>query len=291
MIPFTKMHGLGNDYVFIDAFETSDVESHGDLPALARALSDRRFGVGSDGLIIVAPPGPGCADADARMIMFNADGSEGAMCGNGLRCVVRLLVERGRTARDDGVVVVATKSGPRRARVIERDAAWRISVDMGTPAIELAAIPALAEQLEPSGREGGLDRWRLEGVVGGLVSMGNPHFVSFVEASPEPRKIDALGTRLETHAAFPHGMNVHFVKVVGPTMAEMVTWERGSGRTQACGTGACAALVAGVLAGRLDRSATVCLPGGELEIEWDAGSGRVTMTGPATEVFRGVWNG
>jgi len=289
MIPFTKMHGLGNDYVYLDAFESPALAERGDLPALARAMSDRRFGVGSDGLILVAPPtAPG---ADARMVMFNADGSVGAMCGNGLRCVVRLVVERRHAAAVGGGVTIETASGLRRARVVDRAGDWLISADMAQPRLDLGSIPARRDVLEPAGRRGGLDLWRVGGVVGGLVSMGNPHLVSFADRLPEPAELDRIGPGIERHPAFPDGINVHVARALSRDRAEMVTWERGSGRTLACGTGACAVLVAGALAGLLDRSAIVTLPGGDLRIEWPEAGGGVVMTGPATEVYRGVWPG
>lgn len=302
MIPFIKMHGIGNDYVYLDAFAHPELSERPDLPALAHAMSDRRFGVGSDGLIVVAPPVG--ADADARMIMFNADGSEGAMCGNGIRCVAKLIVDRGYhrqsvapasrlcATKSTHELTILTASGPRTAHVHTDSAAvTSVSIDMAEPILDLNLIPALREQLEHAGREHEADLWRVAGRVGVLVSMGNPHFVSFVDRLPSPDEVDKIGPEIEHHPAFPQRTNVHFVTVQAPDAAKMITWERGSGRTHACGTGASAVLVAGVLAGRLERDATITLPGGDLRILWSAETNRVTMTGPATEVFRGDWPG
>ncbi len=304
MIPFIKMQGIGNDYVYLDAFAHPDLARRDDLPAIAVAMSDRRFGVGSDGLIVVAPPGD--RNADARMIMFNADGSEGAMCGNGIRCVVKLVAERGydiadshpaearasrpNSAAHDRTLTIATASGLRTASAHFRDGALEsVSVDMAEPVLQLDNIPALRDRLDHAGRERDADLWRIAGRVGALVSMGNPHFISFVDYLPSPGEVDSVGPIIEHHPAFPKRINVHFVTVQAPDAATMITWERGSGRTHACGTGASAVLVAGVLTGRIAREATLRLPGGELRIAWNPETNRVTMTGPATEVFRGQW--
>jgi diaminopimelate epimerase len=291
MIRFTKMHGLGNDYVFIDSF-TQRVDRL-DLPALARDISDRHRGVGSDGLILIAPPAQS-ADADARMEMYNADGSRGEMCGNGIRCVAKYLIDRGlasaadasepRTLRiqtDRGVLSLEAFSG--------QGGVDAVRVDMDPPILEPRNIPV---------RVPGNRCIKAELPVGSqrhimtCVSMGNPHAVLFVP-SVDAIDLAQLGPLVERHELFPNGVNLHVAAVLARDEATMRTWERGSGLTEACGTGACAVLVAGVLEDRLGRSATIHLPGGDLQIEWsdspDGVSGSVFMTGPAVEIFSGEW--
>ncbi|MEE8171189.1 MAG: diaminopimelate epimerase [Phycisphaerae bacterium] len=291
---FTKMHGLGNDYVYVDAFAQSlDGVA---LPELARRISDRHRGVGGDGLILITPPSPG-VEADVRMEMFNADGSRGEMCGNGIRCVAKYAIEHGlvqaagpvevhtRPAAAGVEVTVETDRGVLKLEALREDGLVRsVRVDMGAPILEPVRIPVRAhgercvrEPIEIGGVEFAMT----------CVSMGNPHAVFFVDGV-EAIELGRLGPLIERHARFPSRVNVHFAKAASPTEARMRTWERGSGVTQACGTGACAVLVAGVLEDRLKRAATVHLPGGVLEIEW-AESGHVLMTGPAEEAFTGEW--
>jgi diaminopimelate epimerase len=286
---FVKMHGAGNDYVYVDCFLEP---TPADPAALAPRIADRHKGVGGDGLILVEPS----PRATARMRMFNADGSESEMCGNGVRCVAHLVVARGRAAA--GTVTIETgrglltldvrPTGPRSSQV---------RVDMGEPLLDALAIPvegcgvghvldapcaALGDE-EPWWREAGLDP-RMS-----CVSMGNPHVVFYcrdVAAVP----LESIGPRIERHAIFPRRVNVHFVEVRSPEHAVMRTWERGSGITQACGTGASAVCVAGVLTNRTGPRLAADLPGGRLELEWN-GSGSVFMTGPAEEVFAGIWFG
>ena len=296
MIPFTKMHGLGNDYVYLDAFETPSLADRPDLADCARRMSDRHLGVGSDGLILVAPPADAEASdelpPDARMIMFNADGSVGAMCGNGLRCVAALVVRRGHGAPRDGVVRIATASGVRDARVrLVTNHGAQVAVDMGEPSLEPASIPADVALLKPEGVTGDAPQWSAGELTGVLVSMGNPHFVSFAAQLPDEAFMERVGPAIERRPAFAERINVHVVSVLDRRSATMATWERGAGRTMACGSGACAALVAGVLTHRLERAATIRLPAGELSIEWSEETNRVEMTGPAVEVFRGEWPG
>jgi len=283
---FVKMHGLGNDYVYVDCF--AQTTGRRDWPALARAMSDRHRGVGSDGLILIAPPTAG-AGADVRMEMYNADGSRGEMCGNGIRCVAKYAVRRGlvpRTGAESARIRVQTDCG---VSIIEvRDARARVAsvrVEMGRPILAARDIPVhvsgdrcVRQALQIDGRE----------LFMTSVSMGNPHCVVFVEdvsAIDLPR----LGPLIERHPAFPNRTNAHFVAVRSRSEVAMRTWERGAGATQACGSGACAVTVAGVLEGRLDRRVTCHLPGGDLEIEWPTDDGSVSMTGPAEEVFEGVW--
>jgi diaminopimelate epimerase len=297
-VRFTKMHGLGNDYVYVDL----RTEHVADAPALARAISDRHRGVGSDGLILIAPPNgadaqarpSGGADAHAgssggaahvRMVMYNADGSRAQMCGNGIRCVAKYAYDHGltranplRVATDRGVLTLELTLGPD-----GRVAAAR--VDMGAPLLEPAAVPVklpgprvVDQPVEVAGQT-----LRLT-----CVSMGNPHAVVYVpDLGAVP--LSTWGPALERHTLFPERVNAHFVQVRRPDYVEMLTWERGSGPTQACGTGASAVCVAGVLTQRTGRQITARLPGGELQLAWDAGSDHVFMTGPATEVFSGTW--
>ncbi|MEM6458122.1 MAG: diaminopimelate epimerase [Planctomycetota bacterium] len=283
---FTKMHGLGNDYVYIDGF----TETVADPAALAVAVADRHFGVGGDGLILALPPEVDHSAAHVRMRMFNADGSEAEMCGNGIRCVCKLvhdhrlgppevhtanpmLVETG-----NGVLSLAyTLGGDGKVETV--------AVDMGRPVLDLPGVPVDESKLDG----------RLEGAV--FVGMGNPHAVLFVDGD-RPLEQPELGAELEHHPAFPNRMNVHFVRPrkdrtggLSRTEVDVYHWERGSGATLACGTGACAVAVAGVVTGRTGRTLTAHLPGGALRLEWPADDAAVTMTGPAVEVFTGEWPG
>jgi len=275
---FTKMHGLGNDYVYVSLF---DQPPPADPAALAVAVSDRHFGIGGDGLILIGPS----ERADARMRMFNADGSEGEMCGNGVRCVAKYIHDHGIAPRQR--VTVETGRGVLSLDLeVERGRARRIRVDMGTPILRAAEIPTtlpgdpLVEvPVVIEGRE----------LQVTAVSMGNPHAVAYVE-DVAGFPVEALGSILERHPAFPRRVNAHFVEVLGPAEVRMRTWERGSGITLACGTGACAVCVAGVLTGRTERRLRAHLPGGDLELEWPADGVSVFMTGPAVEVFSGEWN-
>ncbi len=281
LLHFTKMHGLGNDYVYISTFEQV-VE---DAPRLARQVSDRHRGVGSDGLILIAPPT--VAGAQVRMIMYNVDGSRGQMCGNGIRCVAKYAYDHG-LARQNPMQVETDRGVLELSLTTGSDGAVReVRVDMGEPVLDPAAMPA---------KLGGdrVVRSRLD--VGEFdlpvtcVSMGNPHAVFF---HPDVSRVPLAhwGSLIERHPVFPERINVHFAQVLAPHRVKMVTWERGSGATLACGTGACAVCVAGVLNG-LSASAIIAeLPGGELRIEWERASNHVFMTGPAEEVFSGVWLG
>ncbi|MCL6575930.1 MAG: diaminopimelate epimerase [Kyrpidia sp.] len=266
------MHGLGNDFVV--------VEGHAlpvDPGALARNWCDRHFGIGADGLVFVLPSDR----ADVQMRIFNADGSEAEQCGNAVRCVGKYAFERGLVRRRD--LVVETLAGLQRivlggngSRVEE------VTVDMGEPILEPGRIPvALAEGGTPSGRVEAAGReWAFT-----AVSMGNPHAVIFVD-DVEGTDVRGVGSEVETNPLFPNRVNVEFVETLDPGEIRLRVWERGCGETLACGTGACAAVVAGVLEGRSGRKVQVHLPGGTLKIEW-AEDGRVYMTGPAVEVFRG----
>lgn len=276
-LKFVKMHGIGNDYVYVDVF---DQPMPADPAGLARSISDRHFGVGSDGLILIGPS----EQADARMRMFNADGSEGVMCGNGVRCVAKYLHDHGR-ARKPRVTVETGRGVLTLDLEIESGVARRVRVDMAPPILKSADIPTTLPGDPPVNVPVEVGGRQLELTC---VSMGNPHAVVYV-AEVESFPVEELGPLLERHPAFPDRVNVHFVEVCGPEEVRMRTWERGSGVTLACGTGACAVCVAGVLTGRTGRRLLAHLPGGNLELEWPDEKASVFMTGPATEVFSGEW--
>jgi diaminopimelate epimerase len=274
---FTKMHGIGNDYVYISTF---DQKVPADPSKLALAVSDRHCGIGGDGLILIMPS----ERADARMRMFNADGSEGEMCGNGIRCVAKYLYDHDLVRKDQlrietgrGVLTLDLEVDGTRAR--------RVRVNMGAPILDAERVPTLLAGDPPIDAPLRIDD-RSFAVT--AVSTGNPHAVIYVDdvgAFP----LETLGPRIEHHPAFPKRVNVHVVQVLTPGEVRMRTWERGSGITLACGTGACGVCVAGVLTGRSDRTILAHLPGGDLELEWSGDHAPVFMTGPATEVFSGEW--
>ncbi|MEW6747050.1 MAG: diaminopimelate epimerase [Planctomycetota bacterium] len=279
-VRFTKMQGAGNDYVYVDL--TSEVVE--DPAPLARAISERRFGVGADGLILIAPS----ARAAARMEMYNNDGSRAAMCGNGIRCVAKYLFDRGRAP---AVMMIDTDAGLRRVEILERDGrAAGATVDMGVPELEPSRIPmrfagapprsAIEYPLDVNGQKIPLT----------ALSLGNPHAVIFVECVVRA-PVAVLGPAIENHAAFPERVNVSFVEVLNASHVRQRTWERGSGETLACGTGATAGAVAAILTGRARTPLTVSLPGGDLEVAWEGQGKSSYLTGPAVEVFRGEWVG
>jgi diaminopimelate epimerase len=276
---FTKMHGIGNDYVYVSLF---DQKPPADPAALAVAISDRHFGVGSDGLILIGPS----ERADARMRMFNADGSESEMCGNGVRCVAKYIYDHGIAQKPR--VTVETGRGVLTLDIeASRGKAERVRVDMGVPILNSAQIPTTIgvsgdPQVDIPLTVAGHDL-RIT-----AVSMGNPHAVAFVD-DVEHFPVELVGAALERHEVFPRRVNAHFVQVISRNEVRMRTWERGSGITLACGTGACAVCVAGVLSARTAPRILAHLPGGDLELEWPARDASVFMTGPATEVFTGEW--
>ncbi|MFW6033355.1 MAG: diaminopimelate epimerase [Phycisphaeraceae bacterium] len=282
---FVKMHGLGNDYVYVNGFE----ERVDDPAALAPKIADRHFGVGGDGLILALPPEEG-VEADVRMRMFNADGSEAEMCGNGVRCVCKLAHDHGLTTNNP--MRVQTGAG-----VLSLDYTLdpggkvdQITVDMGEPILEVARVPADPAELATGGEHEYIlaEKTTGEEFTVTLVSMGNPHATIFVD-DVQAVDLNRLGPLLETHPAFPNRMNVHFVEIHSPQEVTMRTWERGSGVTLACGTGASAVAVSGVLTGRTARKVLAHLPGGDLTLEYRESDGHLYMTGPATEVFTGEW--
>jgi diaminopimelate epimerase len=274
---FTKMQGAGNDYVYVDCFSQSPPR---DPVALSRAISNRHFGVGADGLILICPS----EQADARMRMFNADGSEAEMCGNGIRCVAKYVYDHGlvrkpRLTIETGCGVLTLDLMMKGGKV------ERVRVNMGKPILQAEKIPTTLPGDPPV--EVPLT-WPDTVFAVTCVSMGNPHCVLYVTELTDAL-VHGIGPQMEHHPAFPRRTNVEFVKVNRPDDVTMRVWERGSGETLACGTGACAVAVAGVLTGRTQRRITAHLLGGDLELHWSEEDGHVYMTGPAVEVFRGEW--
>ncbi len=277
---FTKMEGAGNDYVYIDA---RDQER--DWAKLARRMSDRHFGVGSDGLILIANSDV----ADLRMVMFNADGSQGEMCGNGIRCFAKYAIERDIAAPSGEGLRVETLAGIRTVSpTYEGSSITGARVSMGAPILAPDEIPVkLAEELWPPvlGYPFSIDGHNLPL---SFVSMGNPHAVTFVGSPVDDFPLRDIGPKVEHHPMFPKRVNFEIVSVDAPGKLTARVWERGSGETLACGTGACAIAVAARLAGHCGDEVDITLPGGSLKIQW-SGKGEVIMEGPATEVFTGEW--
>jgi len=278
---FTKMHGLGNDYVYVNGFS----QTIADPSALSRTIADRHFGIGSDGLILILPSDK----ADVRMRMFNADGSEGEMCGNGIRCVAKYSYDHGLTKNNPmrvetgrGVLTLDLK--------IANNKVEQVTVNMGQPVLDLPGIPVNPEHAKKTSQPHEYDL-AIAGnqfLTATFVNIGNPHAVIFTNDIVH-LDLKHLGPLMERHIAFPKRANVHWVKVESRSEISMVTWERGSGITLACGTGASAVCVAGALTGRTARKITAHLPGGNLHLEWRESDNNVYMTGPATEVFTGDW--
>ncbi len=278
---FTKMQGAGNDYVYINAFAEKIPNN---LTALSKRISDRHFGIGSDGLILICPS----EIADARMRMFNADGSESEMCGNGLRCVAKYVYDHGIARKKE--LTLETGRGLMKVQVtVRNNLVEQATIDMGEPILEPEKIPTTLKwdhshqaTISAEGKE----------FIITCVSMGNPHGIIFVDKITDEH-IHRFGRALETHPVFPRRANIEFVEVINRQEANMRVWERGSGETLACGTGACAVAVAGILTNRFDHKVLIHLTGGDLQIEWakDKGleSGHVFLTGPAVEVFSGDW--
>jgi diaminopimelate epimerase len=278
---FTKMHGIGNDYVYVDGTR----EQLADPSGIAIRISDRHTGIGSDGLILINPSGI----ADFAMDMYNADGSRGKMCGNGIRCVGKYVYDHGLTDKTE--LRIETLAGIRQLVLYpgEDGKIESVSVDMGEPILTPKDIPVRIDAfstpretivgcpVEIAGRT-----WPIT-----CVSMGNPHCIVFVDEDVDGLPLADIGPAFEGSDLFPEQVNTEFVNVLSRDHLKMRVWERGSGETMACGTGACAVAVAGALNGLTDRNATVSLRGGDLKIRWDEGSGRVFMTGPAAEVFQG----
>jgi diaminopimelate epimerase len=280
-VPFVKIQGAGNDYIYLDGI--GGQLPPGDPAEWARRLSDRHFGVGADGIILVLRG----ERAPFRMRMYNADGSEGDMCGNGMRGFAKYVLEQGYIDRP--AFEVETGAGIIRPHAEVRDGRVnRVRVDMGAPRLQRGQVP-MAGDPDAQAREVPLPLPDGRQVAVTAVSMGNPHAVVFLDRPPADADVLGDGPVLERHAAFPRRANVEFVQVLGRDELRMRVWERGSGETLACGTGACASLVAAALTGRTGRRVTVHLPGGELEVAW-ADDGHVYLTGPTVEVFRGTYD-
>ncbi len=277
---FTKMEGLGNDYVYINCFEEK-VENPSELSV---KVSDRHFGIGSDGLILIKPS----EKADFTMEMYNADGSQSEMCGNGIRCVGKYVYDYGLTDKED--ITVETLAGIKYLKLfVKNGKVDKVTVNMGAPILEPDKVPVLVSSL-PEGTDKVVDyplmidgkEYRTT-----CVSMGNPHSVVFVDDT-DTFPLEKIGPLFENNAFFPRRVNAEFVQIVSRNYARMRVWERGSGETLACGTGTCASVVAAILNGLTEDEVTVKLLGGELIIRWDREENIVYMTGPAKVVFDGV---
>jgi diaminopimelate epimerase len=274
---FTKMHGCGNDYLYVDCF-TNPIPH--DPAELSRAISDRHFGIGSDGLILI------CASdkADARMRMFNADGSEAEMCGNGIRCLAKYVHDHG-LVRKPALTVETGRGVLNLDLEISGGTVRQVRVDMGEPILEGSRIPTTLAGNPPVDVPLQVDDRTFRVTC---ISMGNPHCVTYVDAIDD-HLVHGIGPRVEHHRAFPRRTNTEFVRVIKADEVAVRVWERGSGETLACGTGACAVAVAGALTGRTQRRVTAHLPGGDLQLFWSENDNHVYMTGPAVEVFSGDW--
>ena len=275
MLKFTKMHGLGNDYVYMDAIN-QNIENRTEL---AKFVSDRHFGIGSDGLILICPS----KKADFKMQMFNSDGSEAEMCGNGIRCVGKFVYDNGLT--DKTTISIETLAGIKILEMKEENGKIKLAkVDMGEPILDPERIPVITQEnpvknliLKAEDREFKFS----------CVSMGNPHAITFIKEDVNNFDICKYGRILEIDKAFPNKANIEFVNIIDDKNLKMRVWERGAGETLACGTGACAVAVSAMLNNYTQRKVTVKLLGGDLEIEWNNENNHVYMTGPATTVFEG----
>ena len=271
---FTKMHGCGNDYIYVNCME----KMIDDPEKVAIKVSDRHFGIGSDGLILICPSDV----ADFRMAMYNADGSEGMMCGNGVRCIAKYVYDYGLTDKDK--ISIETKSGIKYLDLtIEQGKVVLVKVNMGAPILEPQKIPVLLGEKDCIDQTVTVDGADYQITC---VSMGNPHAVTFVEDTAT-FPMEKIGPEFEHHKIFPDRVNTEFVQVLNRKEVNMRVWERGSGETLACGTGACATAVAAFLTGRAGRKSIIVMDGGTLTIEWDIATKHVFMTGEATKVFEG----
>lgn len=279
-LKFTKMHGIGNDYVYIDCTGSGALETLPDPARLSKLVSDRHFGIGSDGLILIAPS----KKADLQMIMYNADGSRGEMCGNGIRCVGKYAYDHGLTTKKE--LTVETLAGVRELTLFtgDDDKVEKVRVDMGEAVLDTRKIPVtypedtmIGQPLEVKGKIYNAT----------CISTGNPHCVIFCDNDIKKMDIEKLGPSFERHPLFPKRINTEFVNILDRSHIAMRVYERGSGETLACGTGACASAVASFLNGFTDEKVEVRLLGGTLFIEYDEKTKKIYMTGPATEVFSG----
>ena len=274
---FTKMQGLGNDYVYVNCFK----EKIDNPPEVAKIVSNRHFGIGSDGLIMINPS----KVADFEMEMYNADGSRGEMCGNGIRCVAKYVYDYGLT--DKTSISVETLAGIKYLDLtVEDGKVVLVKVDMGKPMLRPEEVPVVSEKEEVIDEPITVDgqEYRMT-----CVSMGNPHAVVFIDQDVKEFPLETVGVKFENHERFPKRVNTEFVNVLDRHTAQMRVWERGSGETLACGTGACAVAVACALNGLTEDEVTVKLLGGDLQIKWDREKNTVYMTGPAEVVFDGEW--
>ncbi|MDE6738984.1 MAG: diaminopimelate epimerase [Lachnospiraceae bacterium] len=296
---FTKMHGCGNDYIYVNGFTEKIMQE--EKPELVQRLSDRHFGIGGDGVIFINPSN----EADFEMEMYNADGSRAEMCGNGIRCVAKYVYDKGMTDKTD-ISVISCGKIKYLQLFLKEGKVDSVRVNMGAPELAPERIPVLVE----AGEKGGMDRTASDGhvmkqsgksivdepiTVQGkeykmtCVSMGNPHAVVFMDDVMN-LQIEKIGPYFENHERFPNRINTEFVKVLDRKTVQMRVWERGTGETLACGTGCCATVVACILNGLTDDTVTVKLLGGEIEITWDREADLVYMTGPAVTVFEGEWS-
>lgn len=274
IMKFTKMQGCGNDYVYVNGFENK-IDNPNEV---AKKVSNRNFGIGSDGLIIINPSD----EADFRMNMYNSDGSEGRMCGNGIRCVAKFVYDYKMT--DKTQITVETLAGIKTLDLNVEDGKTKtVCVDMGAPELEAKSVPVLIDKKEVIDEPIMIDgkEYRIT-----CVSMGNPHAVTFIEDT-DSIDIECIGPKFEKNDIFPEGVNTEFIQMVDRNTIKMRVWERGSGETMACGTGACASVVACVLNGKTNDKVTVKLLGGDLFIEYDREANTVYMTGPAEISFTG----
>ena len=274
---FTKMQGIGNDYVYVNCLQET-IENPSEL---AKKISDRHYGVGSDGLIMINPSDK----ADFEMEMYNADGSRGEMCGNGIRCVAKYVYDYGLT--DKTSISVETMAGIKYLDLtVEDGKVVLVKVDMGKPMLRPEEVPVVSEKEEVIDEPITVDgqEYRMT-----CVSMGNPHAVVFIDQDVKEFPLETVGVKFENHERFPKRVNTEFVNVLDRHTAQMRVWERGSGETLACGTGACAVAVACALNGLTEDEVTVKLLGGDLQIKWDREKNTVYMTGPAEVVFDGEW--
>ena len=275
MLKFIKMQGLGNDYVYMDAINQK-IENKSEL---AIKVSNRNFGIGSDGLILICES----KVADFKMQMFNLDGSEAEMCGNGIRCLGKFVYDNKMTNKD--IVTVETLAGIKTLKLFVKDErVYKVRVDMGEPILEPEKIPVISEEKIVKNLNLNLEGRDFKFTC---VSMGNPHAITFIEDDIKNFDIEKYGKKAEIDKAFPKRANIEFINIVDKENIKMRVWERGSGETLACGTGACASVVAAALNGYTNRNVTVELLGGKLEIDWNKEDNHVYMTGPAVSVFEG----
>lgn len=275
MLKFTKMHGLGNDYVYMDAIN-QDVK---DREELAKFVSDRHFGIGSDGLILIEKSDK----ADFKMQMFNSDGTEAEMCGNGIRCVGKFVYDKGLTNKE--TITIETLAGIKTLVMTTENGKMKLArVDMGEPILEPEKIPVIAKETPVKNLKLTVEDKEF---IFTCVSMGNPHAVTFIKKDVNQFDVCKYGKILEINKAFPKKSNIEFINVIDNKTLKMRVWERGAGETLACGTGACASVVSSILNGYTARKVAVHLLGGDLNIEWNEKDNHVYMTGPATTVFEG----